>query len=961
MKNLYNKHSRTVQVVAAVLIACMAFTDASLYRALISDKSEYDYEITENHVLETALADGNYKDKNSDDESKISKTIVLKEGRTLFNILEILPTEKKAVIGYMIGGCEPFPDAKGVPKGDDDYLVTPQQMRTAYMDALVNAEPGSDNAKKWDINSDIGLINSKINESGTLEPFDITAVDADGYYMDVGSGKGVYADGGIVDVYKRDQNGGYLDEGGASVGEENRVKIGEDRLMYSKFYNYDPGKDYRYIFVNKGESDKSEDINVKGHRRLQYTNNEKFIRNVLGCKDLDAARDWKKTHQIEVVTKTPVSVTDTDIEDADVIIVNNGSNMDYYQYAVKVNNRASLEFDNLDKDKDVTYSTVDFDSFSKVLKIYEEVVVKEDVAFIGSRNCINGTDFDTNMHKLMGMLFFMKNNNEKDKSGNVYPGSGRDFFMNFLKRYVEEPGKDRLKKINDYKTNREWKETSTGNWGWVADPLYPDYRAPSLRHEEYFPASEGQLGIPYMHYGPRFSPGHPLVLYKDDAIVGGYFDSNGTLVPVKGKDYPSKTRQRIMRRKWGKDNTDIDQNYWNNHDQNLWNNNMFKKAGIRERKKDKNGNYIKDDFGWYYSTDNPSQWNGYNLHFDAYESMSNTTDYVFIDESNGDWVRSDKYSGYWYQMDYDNNNNNPGKEYTYKKISWNAERKSKWPWGSENGALPDWMFNSKTTLDNYDKNGSVKGTLHLWFDYYQWGPYRAVDGINGGTGSWYRNQILEGENGLLKSDAQLIRMAVDGRNCKRDEVDPTHKTESIEKDYYISMNVLNGDGFNKSGSTGKNKTIYFNEYEVERDLTDGHITAYPDIPLTVRLKSTCPIVSISVTKEGVATPFVSYSFNNYDVANGKKEITGTASGGKTVTLKSDPDPNNGAAKEKTDLNTPIYSFAGNIPGSVVKDSQFYKNRNTKLNVVMTVILPDGNNKTVEDTITIVRRDFFMLN
>lgn len=69
MRKIFEKHSRTLQMISAMLIVCLAFTDASLYNKLVSGGSECDYEIIEDHPLETALADGKYDEKNSDSES----------------------------------------------------------------------------------------------------------------------------------------------------------------------------------------------------------------------------------------------------------------------------------------------------------------------------------------------------------------------------------------------------------------------------------------------------------------------------------------------------------------------------------------------------------------------------------------------------------------------------------------------------------------------------------------------------------------------------------------------------------------------------------------------------------------------------------------------------------------------------------------------------------------------------
>ena len=438
------KRIRMMQAVAAVLVLCMGLADVSMYMYSIrseEDNSDYYRVITEEHEMDTALADGNYEDKNSDVENYIADSVETASEKKLFNILEILPTERKGCVGYTIGGCEPFTKVDGseikpVRKGGV-VIADKAQMKEAYMDACLNPTPGrayngdapnSDNL--LDHNSLSNLFKQGLMGAfgdGGMAPFKLTTNGTySGHYKYVGGNNGVY---------------------------RNESADKNVAIMTSRFY--DSGHDdYNYIFVYNARSVDEDDINVENEARIQYVNNEKFIKEGMGLSGSDVQK-FKDEHDIEVVTKTPVSVSYDDIERADVIILNNAdsSTMRYYSYALQIYNTLH-GVEDINTDSDATFynsndrsKNVDFDTFEKVIKIYERVVVRQDVAFIGSRTNISGFTFDTNVRKLMCMLFYVHMKTGEIDYGSwkkevldPYYGSGRDLFMNFLKRYVDEPG-----------------------------------------------------------------------------------------------------------------------------------------------------------------------------------------------------------------------------------------------------------------------------------------------------------------------------------------------------------------------------------------------------------------------------------------------------------------------------------------------------------------------------------------
>lgn len=940
MRKFCSHNNIILSIIAGMLIFCMAAADVSMYIKYATREVV----VEESHELEKAYADGSYNGTDSDSENGEESYVSSTEGKPLFNILEIVPTEKKAVIGYTIGGCEPFDNATEFKDGD--LLITAQQMREAYMDAFINKEPGSSNAKSWDyLNVNIGTINSKMAEGSYwvsrstgervddkinvwelserernrryeqkngLSPFSFEPVDAKGYYLKVGSGLGVYAKGEVV-------NG--------------------DQVMYSKFYDYSSSRNYEYIFVySETASSRPGSINVTNHKRIKYKNNEKFLRNVFGFNSVDEALDWKKDHVVDVTVRTPMSVSMYDIERADVIIVNNGTNMDYYSNAVEMNNIAH----GIDKDTDknvVFDSNVDFNDFTgpngntvsgfeKVIKIYERVAVREDVAFIGSRNCISGTTFDTNMHKLMCMLFFVG----KVIDGTETPFAGRDIFMNYMKRYVDEPGTryvDAAKPANDKDVDVRYVPLDNVTYTDLRNRyeehknqddrnLYADFRAPSLRTSDYYD------GRPYMHMLlPGTHVGHPLVLDPAKAIVRGYYE-NGTLVPYYDEQYALDNRQETLKR---------------------YDKYMFQDSGI------------SDDDIWE-STDNKGT--TIYCYSGAYNSMSNATDYAYIDD-NGSFHVLDKYSSdspngpYWFKIDYDNGING---EYTYRMINWDSADYDSWPWGDGGTYMGKWVFAKYANGNN--------ANLHLYYDYITWGSYRPGNVPNGGQS--YKNVSLEAENELFKGDSQLINKAVKGREVEREKEDPRHINETSRKDYYISMNILNGDGFNSHATPGSNnKVLYYNQYEYVNDKVKNWESANNKayIPVNLRIKSSCKLKSIVLYANNKSTtPLVTYSFgsNGIDVGDSAIEVTGAGTyGGRKIELVPDnkvDEMGRHLLVTKND-HAPIYTYNTSLRD--VLYNLYITKRNAKFVVQLNAIAPNGQTKSIEDTVTFVKRDFFMLD
>ncbi|MCR5302173.1 MAG: hypothetical protein K6E49_07000 [Lachnospiraceae bacterium] len=937
-----------LQMIAAFMIISMSVADASMYLKYVAlDERQltgHDQYVVEEHEIETAMADGDFGAENTDGENPEDGNVELSEGKSLFNILEIYPTEKKALIGYLISGCEPVVKRDGSkvkPIRDpstNNIIVSEAQLREAYMDALVNKAPGTNEANRTNnspqlVRDIVWNFTSKLAECGFSDAlvFDANGNTFRGCYKYVGKDMGVFAEGG------KNSDG--------------------DKIMYSRFYDYDPSKDYGYIFVYNSEPTGDKDIAVSNHKRIKYTNNDRFIRDYIGKTDDESVKNWKDAHVVEITTRTPVSVTLEDIERADLILVNNGNNMNSYTYALEMYNQMTGAA-NINQDNDLMFSAdLDFNDFvdssgvsrpgfEKVLRIYERVAIRKDVAFSASVNAYrpnwnNRKVIDTNMRKLMCMLFFVV------KRDDMRPGAGREFFQDFIKRYTSEPGNylaDGGKKGPNDSGKKTYWDLRTEN---------EKYIAPSLRDKPY----------PFMHYHFDWletHPGHPLTTNIDNAVSGGHFEDG---ILVKENDHDKIFRRTIRRQ----------------HES------YYKNAGIAKKSND-------NPDGYYYSQQRTavgdelvqdSQAFDHPWCLDGYESMSNTTDYTYIDDD-GTLVRSDEYSGdngYWFKADYDDGNN----WYAFKKITWDRQTWSAWPWdGDANGAFKEWLLKKGTTVD---RNGSEQGNMHLWYDYYDdnFSPYKYRTLDDPSPNQQFENQVLMGETQMLKGDE--LGKILEKREVKREITDPTHVVEKTKRDYYYSMNILNGDGgfVDREHNKIKNKTLYYNEYELKdirsfEEKSENAGKSY--IPIKIRIVTSCKIKDITVEIQGHNK--IVYSFEK-DITNDDLSFEASGKDGGVPTSKKlklerkagtynettgEPIDENGDPFE-TGGHEPKYTFEGSIYdldfgkyATYDSASDTYTGkRNTKVTVKMNVYLPNGKvcDKPAEDTITVVRRDFFMLD
>ncbi len=893
MMNGIIKKEYVKNIIAGIVVITMAVADLMI--ALQIPAVEY-----EEHEIETYLADGNYNGTDSSFEitNGSDDTIDSLETITHFNILEIVRGEGLGTLGFFLDGYEPV--LKDKPENT-------QEMRHAAMDAFANEITGTENG--YDQLTQYFQAFIARDGIGGKRPFTITHGKYTGYYKYVGKGKGFYS------VYNNSVD-----------------KASHKAQMISKFYNNGSGRDNDYIWVESNQTvdeilnsdyiDKEKDIVVTNHRKMKYVNNDSFLTTMYDTKSYDSennsysdssVEDWKKTHKINLKTVVWSDIDDMKndsenpidlIQWADLIYISNGDGPycgDAYAMYQAANpgtytNRGSLPGLNLE-------------SFDQVIDIYERVAVREDVALVVDANQIrvdnSANGVNTNFKKLIAMLFLVKNINDENPIG----GSGRLMFMDYMKRYTSEPGK-----YTDAKGRNIYELQQT-------DPRYipPGLRGKSER---------------YMHFY-QYNPGHPLVRNIGDAITGGHYNSNGIL---EAEHESSKAIPRRIRRS-SKD--------------------YYEAIRIWERRAtNPRGYYIEEqplndtaDSSLFKYSDPYAAAREHKYCIDAYESMSNTTDYMYIDD-NGTLHRDPYYSsdnGYWYCIDEDDK----GEGYNwhcYKRIYWDKQDWESWTWEmAGTDCLKYWWFDKDSTRNQ-------SGNLHLRYDYHNYGGYRALTTPEDGT---YNNQSFRSENKIFTGN--YFKDALGGRKEKREYTDtnPDHvERVGTPKYFFLSVNIENGDGVNVTQKG--NKVMYINDYEIDEGITNS-------LPINFVVRSSENISKIEILKKTgsvdpvALSPAISYSpLPAYD--NDVTDITKPLKFGGTSNLVLNPLDSEIPAQDTEHHNLKIYKYGGSTGVDLKKDPYFKSGSNNRFVLRVWIQPIEGRpGKYVDDEICIVKRGFFDLN
>ena len=416
-----NRNKLISGIMAGVLVICTLAIGLSVYTRLSSTDFQYGDEavkgqVSSNNELEEVLADYTYDGTDSDYENKENgwKEINgkgLKYGK--LNVLEIVPDTRYGYVGYMSEGTEPIADT--------------DTERGYIMDAMVNNVPGSQYdayQTQFYFNGSFGAVN--LGDAGEI----ITQVQGkySGYFLNVGTGKGVYA----------------LCDSGTEYNSEGYVT---NVVMMSKFKisggNYNHGT-YDYVWVetpdvtfdegpkttqtqmsNLKEGDA---IYVYEYRKCKYQNN-----NLLG-------NLIYKTDDIRVFTRTASQLKDEPdlVRNVDIIFLSSSQeaacSASYNAYVKMYGEGAAAG----------TYDDSNDIPWEQVLTIYDRVVNKENLAIITAHSLANAGALNRNMQRLIFMLYNIEDNEYLAKQSNTsaVTGSGRAFFNNMLPNLLKTNEKE---------------------------------------------------------------------------------------------------------------------------------------------------------------------------------------------------------------------------------------------------------------------------------------------------------------------------------------------------------------------------------------------------------------------------------------------------------------------------------------------------------------------------------------
>ena len=339
---------------------------------------------------------------------------------------------------------------------------------------------------------------------------------------------------------------------------------------------------------------------------------------------------------------------------------------------------------------------------------------------------------------------------------------------------------------------------------------------------------------------------------------------------------------------------------------------------------------------------------------------SNTTDYIYIDEKTGNFMVDTKYAGYVYWVDYDGQLNDQKGGFAHRYVTWDNlaawNNSSSWPWergtnGEGQDFLKHWWF-STTVTDQSDH-------LPIYYQYYGWGPYRVRTNnrLDSDDDREFQNQGFSYENNIYKTD--LIKNVVYNRSNKREYTDPIGGEgtgDSTKKYYYISLNIENGDGVNKTNKG--NKVLYVNDYEIKQNRIN-------ELPIHFILKSSENISKIELLKSGNSQPIVTFipkSSNDISKPESDLDFTGGKEG---LTLKNETSYSGSGDSKKPEKdaahnNLYIYKYKGDINKDLTV-GYFNTGKNNQFILRAWIEPVPGVTKYVDDTIYVVRRDFFMLD
>ena len=377
----------------------------------------------------------------------------------IVNVLEIIPDERMAFVGYTIGGCEPLGDS-------------PEE-KAWIMDAMANNSAGSsDNAWQNPYYKDKF---SAVSTSSDIPAMTYEFGYYTGYFKKVATDQGMYSIGAVS-------------YSGGKVSNVIMVsKFATNAESHASTYDYvwvesekdDDGKyTQKDLYTTEAELNAGDPIYVYNYKKTKYLNNEEFLTLVYPAKvisgghvyeadgthaaystdsttkstgvygdgtNLKAVELFKKATNsngnkgVKIFARTPAQLQLEEnkdlIDNVDLIVI--GINGDgTYDAAFNAYKKA---FSNIRSDATGdadTFSMTNDLTFAQVMKIYNRVC-KEDLAIVCSHLCYSAipNTQECNIWKLMFMLYLVNVSGE-DQAGVC--GSGRELFKDFMTSYKDK-------------------------------------------------------------------------------------------------------------------------------------------------------------------------------------------------------------------------------------------------------------------------------------------------------------------------------------------------------------------------------------------------------------------------------------------------------------------------------------------------------------------------------------------
>lgn len=358
------------------------------------------------------------------------------------------------------------------------------------------------------------------------------------------------------------------------------------------------------------------------------------------------------------------------------------------------------------------------------------------------------------------------------------------------------------------------------------------------------------------------------------------------------------------------------------------------------------------------------------------------SDIVCINEETGKFIVKEDYNNWFYEKIQDID----GPDYVKWRFRSSDISSSgmKWPTSIKDNWLLAWtegdVYSKENNQFKYSGYNNTSFPLYKYYLYVYNEYYHGNDNEKGlyihtyspsfdGSYSKYMNQMMYKTSGRLFSikngGAELIKSIIKNMSEKviPEPSEGSSHTEEVEKTAYMTMNIYNGDGVNKK--IGGNKVIYFNDYEVLQDKIDK-------IDIDFEIRTTHPIEGMELYIEPGHKTIANYTFTttNSDALgntaptelqyvikdkDGNKLGTGKGKLTKTVAGAGESNP------DKKVVDDPVWKYSGQVEELTKEYFKSSRNTNVRLRVYSNLDVAGGKKLESVDSITLVRRDFFMLN